>query len=505
MNTQFAKKIALAVALGIVIPLPAPAQQSSSASTDLVDIVSRLEQQVGRLQVTVSELRAESAKYRAEVDELRRRLPGTSQEPAGEPGNSQPQPGAANSAVRLSNLEDEYSLLTGKVNEQHQTKVESASRYRIRLSGIVLLNMFSNQGAVDSADIPGKALPRDHGYGDASFGGSIRQSQLAFEVFGPLWNGARTSANLQLDFAGGFPATPDGNTLGIARLRTGTVRLDWARTSIVAGQDAPFISPLSPTSLASIAQPALSYAGNLWTWTPQIRAEHRFVLSEDSSISFQGGILDSLSGQQPRNSYYRLPDAGEMSRQPAYAARLGWSKSRGDNTAAIGVGGYFGRQYWPYDHNVSAWAVTADWLVPITNRFEVSGEFYRGRAIGGLGGGGGQSVVVLGPVADPASRYVGLDALGGWAQLKFKPTPVWEFNTAFGQDNPYASQFRAGNPLPNLFYPVPSLRNRNWFTNFIYRPRSDLLLSLEYRRIHTFESSGDRTAGHVNASVGVLF
>lgn len=93
----------------------------------------------------------------------------------------------------------------------------------------------------------------------------------------------------------------------------------------------------------------------------------------------------------------------------------------------------------------------------------------------------------------------------GWAQLKFKPTPVWEFNTAFGQDNPYASQFRAGNPLPNLFYPVPSLRNRNWFTNFIYRPRSDLLLSLEYRRIHTFESSGDRTAGHVNASVGVLF
>ncbi len=59
--------------------------------------------------------------------------------------------------------------------------------------------------------------------------------------------------------------------------------------------------------------------------------------------------------------------------------------------------------------------------------------------------------------------------------------------------------------VPSSFYPVPSLRNRSWFTNFIYRPRSDLLLSLEYSRIHTFESLRDQTAGHVNASVGVLF
>lgn len=502
MNTQLANKIALAVALGMVVTLPAQAQQSPSAPTDLADIVRRLEQQVGQLQATVSELRAESAKYRAEVAELRRQLPGPSQELAAEPADSPQQPAAANFAARLSNLEDEYSLLTGKVSEQYQTKVESASRYRVRLSGIVLLNMFSNQGAVDSVDIPGEALPS---YGSGSFGGTIRQSQLAFDVFGPQWHDARTSANLQLDFAGGFPAAPDGTTLGIARLRTGTVRLDWARTSIVAGQDAPFISPLSPTSLASIAQPALSYAGNLWTWTPQIRAEHRFALAEDSSISLQGGILDSLTGQRPRDSYYRLPNAGETSRQPAYAARIGWSKPRGDSTAAIGVGGYFGRQYWPYEHNVSAWAVTTDWLVPITNRVEVSGEFYRGRAIGGLGAGGGQSIVVLGPAANPASRYLGLDSLGGWAQLKLKPTTLWEFNTAFGQDNPYASQLRSGNTVPNLFYPVPSLRNRSWLTNFIYRPRSDLLLSLEYRRLHTFEGSGDQTAGHISASVGVLF
>src|ERR1039458_6979416 len=41
-------------------------------------------------------------------------------------------------------LEEEYQLLSGKVDDQYQTKVESASKYRVRLSGIVLMNLASN-------------------------------------------------------------------------------------------------------------------------------------------------------------------------------------------------------------------------------------------------------------------------------------------------------------------------------------------------------------------------
>ena len=51
-------------------------------------------------------------------------------------------------------LEEEYQLLSGKVDDQYQTKVESASKYRVRLSGIVLMNLFSNQGVVDNIDLP---------------------------------------------------------------------------------------------------------------------------------------------------------------------------------------------------------------------------------------------------------------------------------------------------------------------------------------------------------------
>jgi hypothetical protein len=117
MNTKLAQEIALVVAVGIFTP-PAQAQQSPSAPTDLVDIVSRLEQQVGQLQATVSELRAESAKYRAEVAELRQRLPGASQEPVGEPGNSPPPPGTANSADQLSMLHHSSSILPTQPSDE---------------------------------------------------------------------------------------------------------------------------------------------------------------------------------------------------------------------------------------------------------------------------------------------------------------------------------------------------------------------------------------------------
>ena len=40
----------------------------------------------------------------------------------------------------------------------------------------------------------------------------------------------------------------------------------------------------------------------------------------------------------------------------------------------------------------------------------------------------------------------------------------------------------------------------------IYRPRSDLLLSMEYRRLRTFTIyDNSYEAGQVNMSVGVLF
>jgi len=135
-------------------------------------------------------------------------------------------------------LEENQQLVNAKLAELHQSKVESGSKYRVRLSGIVLLNAVENRGAVDNLDFPSLAIPAGSGSPKGSFGATLQQSLLGLEVFGPEIHGARISGDVQFDFAGSSYNLSDGTTFGFARLRTGVVRLEWPNTSLIAGQDA---------------------------------------------------------------------------------------------------------------------------------------------------------------------------------------------------------------------------------------------------------------------------
>ena len=275
----------------------------------------------------MAEMRSEAAQYRAETADLRRELQtmrakGEPEQAAqessgystvaspeavaqsGESPQSAKKPGSIEQ--RVASLEEASQLLNSKLNDQYQTKVEGASKYRVRLSGIVLMNLFSNRGQTDNQDVPAYVIGPNQG--DGNFGATLRQSQIGLEAFGPTLAGAKTSANLQADFGGGFANTWNGTNSGIFRLRIASMRLDWQHTSMVVGQDDLFVSPLSPTSFASLIVPGFTYAGNLWAWTPQVRVEHRFDLADNQNITIQGGILDNLTGEFPARSV--LPLAG---------------------------------------------------------------------------------------------------------------------------------------------------------------------------------------------------
>jgi hypothetical protein len=447
----------------------------------------------------MEELQAELVRSRTEIVALRQELGEVRQQLAARSTNS-------DGEQSLQKLEEEQQVLSAKIDDQYQSKVESASRYRVKLSGLVLMNMFSNAGIVDNLDFPSLALGQGSAYSRGSFGGSLRQSLLGLEVIGPELGGARVSGDLHLDFAGGFPYAPDGVTFGLPRLRTGTVRLTWPNTTLVAGQDTPFFSPLSPGSIATVAAPAMWYSGNLWAWIPQIRVEHRVGGASSSNILLQGGILDPLTGEVPTSRFLRTAQAGEASRQPAYATRVAWNRQVSGQSFTLGIGGYYSKQDWGFHRNVDAWAATSDWTIPIGARWELSGEFYRGRSIGGLGGGIGSSVLSSGLLTDPVVEVRGLNSLGGWTQVKFKQTEKLEWNGAFGQDNVRARDLRAF-PLTQIGYPYHSIgRNRTSLLNFIYRPRSDLLLSIEYRRLRTSTIQNySETANHFNLGMGILF
>jgi hypothetical protein len=494
----------------------------------LAELVRGLQSQVQTLNSQLGDLRREQERATAESRELRRELDlvksqnsgGASgpmnsyssappKEIAAQPvSNSTAQVGQAqNVEDRLGKLEEAQDVLEGKVNDQYQTKVESGSKYRLRLSGIVLLNLFENRGTVDNLDFPEVAESLQANEPNASpgqFGGSLRQSQIRLQAFGPDVAGARTSADVNLDFAGGFPTAPNGAWMGLIRMRTAVVRLDWSNTSVVVGQDRLFFAPLAPTSLATLAIPALSYAGNLWAWTPQVRIEHRIALSEASTFSIQGGILDSVTGDIPMEYYDRYPSWGEQSGQPAYAVRVSWSHRMFGQDFTVGAAGYYGRQNWGFEHNVDGWAGTTDLTLPLGKRWEFTGEFYRGRAVAGLGGGIGQSVLLNGSFIDPATTFRALDSIGGWAEMKFKVKPNFEINGAFGVDNPFAGELRQYNA--NTIYPESYTRNLSPLVNFIYQIRSDILFSTEYRYLDsTVLDSGGFRAHQISLSLGYIF
>lgn len=406
---------------------------------------------------------------------------------------------------QLLRLEEKTDLLDAKVADQYQTKVESGSKYRLRLSGIFLLNLYGNAGSVDNQDFPEVAEETEPGASDRAFGGSLRQSQINLEGFGPDLAGAHTSADLRFDFAGNLLQGSNGAWMGGARLRTGVFRMDWANTSLVAGQDALFFVPLSPTSLASLAVPAMSYSGNLWGWTPQVRLEHRFALSGDSQFALAAGILDQLTGDIPSPGQQREPSWGEQSGQPGYAAHIGWSKKTGSGTWGVGAGGYYGRQYWGFHRGVDGWTGTVDLRVPINRYFEFTAAYYRGRGVGGFGGGVGQTVLFNGNPGLPSTGAYGLNSQGGWAQLTFKPRQDFSLNAAFGQDNPFASQLRLYPVVPSQ-YEEPLLKNQSWLVNGIYQLRSNILFSVEFRRYATHDVGPDGYfANSGNLSLGYLF
>ncbi len=505
------------VVMVATLPCVAQAQAPPSSSSDTSPqnaAFQDLQSQIRELKQLVLQLQQQTVDSHAEITKLREELEsrgngGGAELASGEQASGYIASGSGQVEQRLDHIAEDQQLLSSEIKDQDQTKVESASKYRIRFSGIVLFNLFGNSGSVENQDVPTWAMRPYPSDSPGSVGGTMRQSILGFETFGPDFLGAHTSANVNFDFGGGFPATYNGVDSALVRLRTAAVRLDWKDTSVIAGQDQLFLSPLAPTSFASVIVPALSYSGNLWAWTPQLRVEHRFAMAGNSTITVQGAFMDPLTGEPPDTEYYtwyRAPDAGEESRQPAYGAHIGYSKPMLGQNFILGAGGYYSRQNWGYDRMVNGWAGILDANLPLSRKFSLSAEAYRGAAIGGLGASLGRSVLFNGSLADPNTSVVALNSVGGWAQLKFRATPKLEFNGAFGQDNPFAGDVREFGDQSTSYAPYFVTRNRSAFGNVIYRPRSDLVLALEYRRLRTFtifDSSWE--ASQINMSMGVLF
>ncbi len=415
------------------------------------------------------------------------------------------------SAPPTGTTEEQLQVLEAAVRLHDQTKIESASKYPIRVTGLVLFNGFLNKGVPDNIDLPAVATRQTATSGNGSAGASLRQAILGLEGDGPRIGGARTSASINIDFFNGVAYSNYGTSAGVVRMRTASINFDWSHDAIEVGMVAPLVSPLSPSSYATVAEPSLAGAGNLWTWAPQLRYIHRFAPVNGRHLQFEFGLWDSASAGYNSNQLFRNASPAEQSKQPAYETRISYGSS-GDRGLQLGLGGYYSRQsytgYQSYygSQHLDSWGGTLDWRIPFAHSFEVSGEGYRGRALGGLGGGVYKDVVMGTDPVSGLSVAHGLNAIGGWTQFKTRFGQSLETNLAIGLDDGLARDFHALTLSPTATASQLRARNKMVMGNLIFRPKTYIILSPEYRRIWTWSITGPASTADVfTLSAGYQF
>jgi len=457
-----------------------------------------------KTQAQVDESQRELKEMREQLKELQGEVaqepsPSEDATPSSADESSSAQVAAQSMTPSIQEIQERQSVEESEIATHEQSKVESESKYPVKVTGMLLMNGFVNTGGVDMAATPTVAVP-----GSGSAGASIRQTMLGFDAEGPHIFGARSFANLRVDFYGNPASGSSGanysgyyvpNT-ALLRLRTAHAGLYWDQVQVYFALDRPIISAEEPTSLTALAEPALAWSGNLWTWNPQAVVSGSLGRADSRNLLLQAALIDP--GDAPltpavapsTSSAIAPPDSAEQTKKPGVEARIAvLGVGHGADRNHFGAGGYFATHQSSLGRSFDSWAATADARLLLFTHMQFTGSFYRGLALGGLGGGGYKDFAYS-PNPNTGDYYFHpLDDVGGWSQMKEKVSERIEFNEAYGMDNVFASQLRryfvAGAPM------VANLaRNRTLTGDVIYSPSAYLMFSLEYRRLESFPVLG---------------
>ncbi len=479
-------------AVATILLLPTVAMRPGVAQSPPAN--ETIEQKVDRLSATIVRTQSQVQAYQTQLEDLKKQLSDLQQQLAAEKTaattapatSSNPKVSTGISASATDEIKEQQALQESQIATHEQTKVETESKYALKVSGLLLFNGYVNTKQVDISANPTYALP-----GGGSTGLSVRQTVLGLDARGPHLFGATSHADVRVDFFAN-DAQSSYAAAGLLRLRTAHAALRWQNTEAFVEQDRSLLAPNAPTSLVAVAQPEFSWSGNLWAWNPQIGVSHQIGLTSSSRLKFQAGLIDTadsqLPGAPPNTSTI---SRAERSRWPGTEARIASAWEDPDLGPEVGVSGYYSPHETGSNLRFDAWAAAMDLRLPITTHLAFLGNAYRGAGLGGLGGGGYVDYVYLFAGTREIARA--LDDVGGWAQLKSKVSEKLEFNGGYGIDNPFAGQIHASIEIPEYATYYGLARNRSAFGNVIYSPSSYLLFSLEYRRLWTNYATG-RTA-----------
>jgi uncharacterized coiled-coil protein SlyX len=169
-------------------------------------------EQIQKLTEAMAKAQSQLEQSQHQLDEMRQELTALQRQMA-QTGSAVPRPAPANppspssspstqatspaTSAAIDDLRERQAMQESQIATHEQTKVESESKYSVKITGLLLFNGFVNTRQVDMATTPTVAL-----YGTGSTGASVQQTVLGFDASGPHLLGARSYADLRVDFYG---------------------------------------------------------------------------------------------------------------------------------------------------------------------------------------------------------------------------------------------------------------------------------------------------------------
>ena len=226
---------------------------------------------------------------------------------------------------RVQKLEESTSLIGSKIDEQYQTKVESASKYRARLHGIVLMNAFRNVGGSDNLDFPDYSEPVPRARPLRPLGATLRQSEIGFEIFGPNLVGAQDIGRCSTGFRRRIPrnrqrrqTSESSGCRPPASASTGNI-LRWSRGRMLCSS-----RHCRPHRSRRWPRPHLPLPETFGPGPRNCGSNTASPFPTSKRITVQAGILDNLDWEYPR-----IRSTGAAGRRTVRASRLTRSARRG--------------------------------------------------------------------------------------------------------------------------------------------------------------------------------
>jgi hypothetical protein len=374
-------------------------------------------------------------------------------------------------------LDQRVEIQEQRVDELAQSKVESAQKFPLRLTGMALFNAFLNSRQSGGADYPATAGAT----GPNHAGATLRQTILGLEFRGPTAiAGGHVHGSFYMDFFAG------ANNQAM-RIRTGSIEIDWKTRSIMAGIEKPIFNPREPSSLAQVGISPLTGSGNLWLWLPQVRAEQDFAFGRSSGLRAQVGVLQTREVLPYPGAV--VPGTLEPAR-PALEGRFEAFHKIDDDRRIEFAPGFHASTTHVGGISLTSRVFSMDWFFNPWRRLEFSGAFYKGENVAPLGNGYGQGFYGYGRYLEPVK------SIGGWGQLTIHTLPRVDLHLFTGQQDDENHALTNGRIGKNLSYGG----------NLFYRLAPNVLVGLEATQLRTlYIGQGIRINNHYDLALAYSF